>query len=332
MSRRRRGTGRPRPPAGGAGVLTRMRQSGKASGLSGPPSRRRLPPHERWRLAVVVGAAGTCAFVVVGRRIEGEGLGGAILLALLSVAVLSTALFGVQAAAGASNPTRRWAATVLVGMMAGGFALALGTVAPGTPLVMLAAQRSGASAALGPEAAGKTVTLRVRGEIEPEAKGNVDFVVAVGDLAVEGRLVRLKRHLRVGRRYATTKSVTAFHRRLEMPDRARDIRVTRLIGPLDGPLRVELLPQLAPPWAGLAFAATGVVLALVLERKVGSKVYGLSVGAGLGALASVTGWARPAAELEEVAVLMVAGGILGGIASALSTHLPAAVRIKKEAV
>lgn len=265
----------------------------------------------------MAGAGAACGFIAIVRRAEEDGVGGAILLTLVSTAFLAAILYGVEAAPDVSIRTRVYAVVLGSALMSLGFALALATLAPGAPVVSMAAERVGVTAALPPAVTGQPVTLRARADVRSGARGNIDFAVAVGDVIVAGSIARLEGHVRIGRRRAKAESQSAFHERLHLPAAARDIRVTNLAGPLQGAVRFDLLPVPVPIWAGLVVAVMGTLATLALRRRFKSSLYVMSIAAGLGALAAVVGWGRPAAPLEHVAGLMVAGALLGGAFAAL---------------
>ena len=266
------------------------------------------------RAKAIFALAATIAFgvpVLLKAREDGTGVG--LVLAIVSVTTLTLALRAViRARRQGSN--YRTISSLLTGLMLwSAFMLGLMTVAPGAPLAHGEIVRGGTAIPLEAGAAGRRMTLLVRGRIRDASADAVDFTVTAGTVAIRGRLARTQRRVRIaGRIERTMDPDGSFARVFDVPLEATMLTVTTIDGPLDGPVVVELFPM----YGGLAVAviafAALVFLVILADGVFQVPGYAGAMGAGLGASLLIAGTSPPGWRLEP-AIMAVAFGTIGGL-------------------
>jgi len=283
--------------------------------------------YSRHAVRVVWGmtACATIAYLMGGLPEAAEGLllaaaivvhaTGWLLRELLATSVSSTSGLVAVAAAGA-------VLTVSMGP-------ALATLSPGEPIVTGSFTEAGQAVELTNDAAGAS-RLLVHGAIAADAgKSRVHFTLEAGEQRVRGELDRTMVRTRVGRRGRTR--VPHDHDTVflegQLPPNAHQIRVTRLDGPLLGPLELRVFRQQLGfwHWTLLVLGVAAFVAALQIRRSFDVRATFAACGALTFGLL-VYRWTTPAAAVgAEVGAFLVAGVVAAGVTAAV-TRLGNALR------
>ncbi|MFP2903691.1 hypothetical protein ACLESD_01170 [Pyxidicoccus sp. 3LFB2] len=188
---------------------------------------------------------------------------------------------------------------------------AIGTVLPGAPLAVGEVTEQGQRIAIPPSTNGGVV-LVARGRLAREGETEVLFAIAGMEEVVHGTLERTRANVRTRRaRTHVWRDRLSFHQRGVIPPGVHELRVERLEGGLDGPLRVELYrnrwPSQLLPWAaGLVLLAASALHARLRLRR-----YALWAGTALGMSLCIFNWGEPHADFMFAAVCLFLGFTLG---------------------
>lgn len=276
---------------------------------SGPPSN----PVTK-RAQAIVALAATVAFsvpLVLKAGADGTGVG--VVLAIVSLTTLTLALGRVIRAA-RQDSTFRTAFGLLSGLtLWSAFMLALMTVAPGAPLAHGEITHSGTVIPLEAGAAGRRMTLLIKGRIPDASTEAIHVAVTAATVEIRGSLSRTHRRVRIaGRVERTTEPDAIFARALDVPPEATRLTVTSINGPLDRPLVVDLYPTHGGPAVAVIVFSVLALLMIGAETLFHMPGYSGATVAGLGASLVVTGTAPPEWRLES-AIMGVAFGTICGL-------------------
>lgn len=277
------------------------------------------------RLIWGAAACGTMGYLwgVLPEAVEGLLLAGAIVLHasgwLLRELVAASRGFG----------NRLVAVAAAAGVLTVSMGPALATLAPGEPLVTGSVSQPGEVVWLTSDAGGAS-RLLVHGALAgATGEAHVRFTFQAGDQQLRGELARTMVRTRVGRRGRA--SVPHGHDTVflegKLPPSARAIRLTRLDGPLRGPLELRIFRQRLGfwHWALLALGVAVSVSVLQIRRRYDLRATFAACGALVFGLL-VYRFTTPADVLGgELGALLVAG-VVAALATLLVAKLGGALR------
>ncbi|NOJ82022.1 hypothetical protein [Myxococcus xanthus] len=188
---------------------------------------------------------------------------------------------------------------------------ALETVSPGEPLAGGEVTEKGQHIAIPPAAEGG-VLLVVRGSLAKEGAREVLFSIAGMEEVVVGTLEQTHTHMRRrGVRTHAWRERLGFHQRGFIPQGSHELRVERLEGSLEGPLRVELYRSRWPFPLLACAAGLSLLTAAVLHARLRLRRYALWAGTALGMGLFTAGWGEPHADIMFAAASLFMGFTLG---------------------
>ncbi|MCY1024038.1 hypothetical protein [Pyxidicoccus sp. MSG2] len=188
---------------------------------------------------------------------------------------------------------------------------AVATLVPGAPLAGGEVTGKGQHIAVPPAAEGG-VLLVVRGSLAKEGARGVLFSIAGMEEVAVGTLERTRAHVRTRRvRTHVFRERLGFHQRGVLPQGSRELRVERLEGDLEGPLRVELYRSNWPFPLLACAAGLSLLAAAVLQARLRLRRYALWAGTALGMGLFTAGWGEPHADIMFAAASLFMGFTLG---------------------
>jgi hypothetical protein len=247
-------------------------------------------------------------------------------LAVAAVA-LGTALFIVKSALAGHGVPRLLALAAAAATALAVLLPALPTVWPSRTIFEGELAAVGDRIPLPPEAAGK-VRLLVAGRLREAGEPSASYVLGGAEPAVEGRLERTYRQVRVGRggRARVASDHTADWYDATIPAGAPELTLRRLSGQLGGKLLVSgHRPLLPAPWPWV-LSLLALALAALAEARLGRKnavavPAGMALTFGLLVTANATPYTAVGPVLGAVALGAIVGSLGGWIAGIVARRL-----------